>query len=112
VYTFLGEAYACVGATSEKRSLPLGRLDTPVIERTHNSLRKSASYTTARILFMWRCRAMKHRRTRFKYPFLAIRIRFVFVAGGSQHKKKTPKNHDKPLRYVKMMSLLVHYGAL
>ena len=85
---------------------------TPVMERTHNPLRKSASYTTARILPMWRCRVMKHRRTRYKYPFLAIRIRFVFVAGGSQHKKKTPKNHDKPLRYVKMMSVLVHYGAL
>jgi hypothetical protein len=42
-----------------------------------------------------------HRRTRTRseHPFFAIRIRFVFVAGGSQHKKKTPKNHDKPLRY-------------
>jgi len=85
---------------------PLHR--TPVIERTQISLRKTATTSTPYIEPECYLGVKRHRKLRCTCPFFPIPSQFCFVAGGSQHKKKIRKNHDKSRQYVQIISLLVH----
>ena len=91
-----------------RNEVRLTRYFTPVIERKPTPLRKTTNPSTPYMEPVYHSGVKRHRKLRCTCSFFPIPSQLFFVAGGSQHKKKIRKNHDKSRQHVHSISLLVH----